>query len=235
VWPRIRDFLFRNIGLKIASLLLALLFYAHVVTDQQRESQLTVPVTLTGLSDTLVVVGSPPARVGFKVRGKWKDLIRYGLTSPFLSVDLADASPGRIQRTISVEDITERAIPAELTRSLVVTEVVEPRLVDLTIEPKRSREVPVVARVVGTPPFGVAIDGRARVEPDTVRVEGPESVILALDTLYTLPVDITGERERIQRQVPFDLGPNALSAVPNRCLVSIRFTRTGGDSLPERP
>lgn len=235
MWARIREVLFRNFGLKLASLLLALLFYAHVVTDQQRESQLAVPVMLTGLSDTLAVLGSPPTRVGFKVRGKWKDLIRFSLTSPFLSVDLANASPGRFQRTISVEDIRERAIPAELTRSLDVTEVVEPRLVDLTIEPKRTRTVPVAARVVGNPPSGVAIEGQARVEPDTVRVEGPASVVEALDTLYTLPVDITGERERIQRQVPFDLGPNALVAEPRRCLVSIRFTRTEADSSREHP
>ncbi len=235
MWRRIRDYLLRNIGLKIASLFLALLFYAHVVTDQQRESQIAVQVTLTGLSDTLAVIGHPPARVGFKVRGKWKDLIRLGLTTRFLTVDLANASPGRFQRTISVEDVRERAIPAELTRSLDVTEVVEPRVVDLTIEPKRSRTVPVAARVVGSPAPDVEIDGRATVEPDTARVEGAASVVQALDTLYTLPVDITGEREKIQRQVPLDLGPNALAADPRRCLVTIRFTRAEADSSRQHP
>ncbi len=235
MWARIRDYLLRNFGLKVASLLLALLFYAHVVTDQQRESQLAVPVTLTGLSDTLAVVGSPPPRVAFKVRGKWKDLIRLGLTNPFLSIDLANASPGRFQRTISVEDVRERAIPAELTRSLDVTEVVEPRLVDVTIEPKRARTVPLAARVVGSPHFGVVIEGAIRVEPDSARVVGPASVIEALDTLYTLPVDITGEREKIQRQVLLDLGPSTVAAEPRRCLVTIRFTRAAAESTRLHP
>ncbi|MGH7680676.1 MAG: CdaR family protein [Candidatus Eiseniibacteriota bacterium] len=235
MWGRIRDYIFRNFGLKVASLLLALLFYAHVVTDQQRESQIAVPVLLTGLSDTLAVVGNPPARVGFKVRGKWKDLIRLGLTTHFLSIDLANASPGRFQRTISVEDVRERAIPAELTRSLDVTEVVEPRMVDLTIEAKRGKTVPVAARVVGRPAPDVEMDGRPRVEPDTVHVTGPASVVQALDTLFTLPVDITGEREKIQRQVPLDLGPNALAADPRRCLVTIHFARAAAESTRQHP
>src|SRR5713101_953956 len=154
MWARVRDYLLRNLGLKIASLLLALLVYAYVVTDQQRESPITVGVTLTGLADTLAVLGNPPARVTVKVRGKWKDLIRLGLTNTTLSIDLASASPGRFQRTISVEDVRERAIPAELSKSLDVTEVVEPRIIDVKIEPKRARTAFVAPRVVGNPPSG---------------------------------------------------------------------------------
>jgi YbbR domain-containing protein len=222
-------------GLKVASLILALILYAHVVTDQQRESQIAVPVRLTGLSDTLAVTGSPPARVGFKVRGKWKDLIRLGLTSPFLSIDLASASPGRFQRLISVEDVRERAIPAELTKALDVTEVVEPRMVDVIIELKEARTVPVAARMVGAPAAGFAVEARPLVDPDSARVEGPASAVANFDTLFTLPVDITGEREKIQRQVQFDLGSNALAVAPRRCVVTIRFARTAADSSLRQP
>jgi YbbR domain-containing protein len=235
MWTRIRDYLLRNFGLKIASVLLALLFYAHVVTDQQRESRIVVAVSLTGLSDTLAVVGQPPARVGVKVRGKWKDLIRLGLTNTSLSIDLADASPGRFQRTISVEDVRERAIPAELTRSLDVTEVVEPRTVDLMIEPKQSRTTFVAARLVGTSPAGYAVEGVPLVEPDSVRVTGPASEVAKLDTVFTLPVDITGEREKIQRQVQLDLGPDIVAFEPRRCLVTLRVARTAVDSSGQHP
>lgn len=235
MWTRIRDYLLRNMGLKVASLVLALILYAHVVTDQQRESQIAVPVRLTGLSDTLAITGSPPARVGFKVRGKWKDLIRLGLTSPFLSIDLASASPGRFQRLISVEDVRERAIPAELSKALDVTEVVEPRMVDVTIELLAARDLPVAARVVGTPALGFAVDGPAQVDPDSARVEGPASAVANLDTLFTLPVDITGEREKIQRQVPFDLASSGLAVDPRRCVVTIRLARSAADSSRRQP
>jgi len=235
MWARVRDYLLRNLGLKIASLLLALLFYAHVVTDQQRESRITVGVSLTGLTDTLAIVGSPPEKVTVKVRGKWKDLIRLELTNTSLSIDLAGASPGRFQRAISVEDVRERAIPAELSKSLDVTEVLDPRTIDITIEPKRVRTVLVAPRVVGAAPAGYAMDGSADVEPDSVRVAGPDTSVAGLDTVYTLPVDITGEREKIQRQVPLDLGPNGLTVEPRRFLVTIRIARAEAESSGQHP
>jgi len=235
MWTRVRDYLFRNLGLKIASLLLALLFYAHVITDQQRESRITVGVSLSGLADTLAVVGSPPTKVNVKVRGKWKDLIRLELTNTSLSIDLAGAVPGRFQRTISVEDVRERAIPAEISKSLDVTEVVDPRTIDVTIERKRERSVLVAPRVIGTAPSGYTIDGPAEVEPDSARVEGPASTVAELDTVYTLPVDITGEREKIQRQVPLDLGQGGLSAEPRRYLVTIRIARAAAESSGQHP
>jgi YbbR domain-containing protein len=235
MWARIRDYLLRNLGLKLASLLLALLFYAHVVTDQQRESRITVGVSLTGLADTLSIVGNPPPKVAVKVRGKWKDLIRLGLTNTSISIDLAGASPGRFQRSISVEDVRERAIPAELSRSLDVTEVMEPRTVNITIEPKRAKAVLVAPRVVGSPTAGYEITGSVEVEPDSARVTGAASTVAGLDTLYTLPVDITGEREKIQRQVPLDLGATGLAVEPRRFLVTIRLARAAAESSGQHP
>ena len=93
MWQRIRGILFDNLALKLASLLLALLLYAHVVTDQEREAVVQIPIAAVGLADTLSSVGELPPRVAVKVRGKWKDLIRLDLTRPFLSIDLAGAKP----------------------------------------------------------------------------------------------------------------------------------------------
>jgi YbbR domain-containing protein len=234
MWPRIRDILFGNLGLKLASLFLALLLYAHVVTDQQREQVLQIPVTVTGLPDTLVAVGSRPERVGVKIRGKWKDLIRLGLTSPYLSLDLAHAAPGPFHATIAAGDVTERALPPELSKLVAVTEVLEPRTVELTIEPKRAKWVPVRPRLSGASPAGFRLLEPARATPDTVRVEGPASVVAALDTLDTLPVDITGERERIQRQIDIDAGPAPLRLEPRRVTVTARFVKAGADTAAAR-
>jgi hypothetical protein len=189
-----------------------------------------MPVVLTGLSDTLALVGRPPSRVTVNVRGKWKDLIRLGLTGRQLSVDLAGAGTGRYQRSLSVDDVRKQAIPAELSKLVEVTEVVEPRTIDVGIEPKRAKTVAVKARIVGRPPPGYAASGPAQVEPDTAWVSGPASVVSGVDTLFTLPVDIAGERERIHRQVPLDAGSNLLAVQPRRCVVTLRITRVEPDS-----
>ena len=231
MWARIKDLLLHNLGLKLASLLLALLLYAHVVTDQQRESRLTIPLALTGLPDSLAVSGYVPSRVTVDVRGKWKDLIRLGLIGRQLTVDLAGVSPGRFQKSISADDVRERAIPAELAKAVDVTDVIEPRTVDVLVEAKRRRSVPLLARLVGAPADGYEVVGAPEVEPDSAVVAGPESVIQNLDTLSTLPVDIAGERERIQRQVQLDTGASPIVVQPRRVLVTLRIARTAPDSL----
>jgi YbbR domain-containing protein len=231
MWARIKDLLLHNLGLKLASLLLALLLYAHVVTDQQRESRLTIPLALTGLPDSLAVSGYVPSRVTVDVRGKWKDLIRLGLIGRQLTVDLAGVSPGRFQKSISADDVRERAIPAELAKAVDVTDVIEPRTVDVLVEAKRRRSVPLLARLVGAPADGYELVGDPEVEPDSAVVAGPQSVVENLDTLRTLPVDIAGERERIQRQVQLDTGASPIVVQPRRVLVTLRIARTAPDSM----
>ncbi len=234
MWRRIRGLVFDNFGLKVASVLLALLLYAHVVTDQEREQVVQIPIAAVGLADTLTSVGKMPPRVAVKVRGKWKDLIRLNLTRPFLSVDFATAKPGEFQTTITSEDISKRAIPPELSRLVSVTEVLEPRTLDLTIEPKATRSLPVRARIVGTPAEGYALDMVPEVEPDSVRVMGPARLVQEIDTVYTVAVDITGEREKIQRQVSLALPANVANLETRRCVVTIRLVRTDSDSLADR-
>jgi hypothetical protein len=107
---------------------------------------------------------------------------------------------------------------------------VAPRTIDVGIEPKRAKTVAVKARIVGQPPEGYAARGPAVVEPDTAWVSGPASVLSGLDTLFTLPVDIAGERERIHRQVPLDAGANLLDVEPRRCIVTLRIARVEPDS-----
>ena len=235
MWDRVRAILFENMGLKVASLLLALLVYAHVVTDQERESVIQIPIAAVGLADTLTSMGELPPRVAVKVRGKWKDLIRLDLTRPFLTIDLARARPGRFLTSITADDISGRAIPPELARQVSVTEVLDPRSVDLTIEPKATRSLPVRARVVGTPAPGYVFDRAPIVEPDSVRVMGPAKLVQGIDTLYTVAVDITGERERIQRQVALALPANVANLETRRCVVTIRLARAGPDSVSDRP
>jgi YbbR domain-containing protein len=165
------------------------------------------------------------------VRGKWKDLIRLGLIGRQLTVDLAGVSPGRFQKTISADDVRERAIPAELAKAVDVTDVIEPRTVDVLVEAKRRRSVPLLARLVGAPADGYELVGDPEVEPDSAVVAGPQSVVENLDTLRTLPVDIAGERERIQRQVQLDTGASPIVVQPRRVLVTLRIARTAPDSM----
>jgi YbbR domain-containing protein len=231
---RLREILFGNLGLKISSLVLALLLYAHVVTEQPRDSVVPIPLTLTGLPDSLVVTGRPPERVSVKIRGKWKDLIRLGLTSLYLPVDLAHARPGPFRTAITADDIAAKAIPPELTKLVLVNEVLEPRTVEVMIEPRRVKRVRVAPVLEGEPAAGYRVEGVVAVAPESVRVAGARSVVAPIESLRTLPIDIAGEREKIQRQIEVDPGALLLSVEPRRCLVTVRIVRNS-DQTSSRP
>jgi len=234
MWSRIRSLLFENIGLKIASLLLALLLYGHVVTDQEREEIVPVPVRLAGLSDTLATSGEFPHRINVRVRGKWRDLIRLSLAQRPLAVDLADVSPGQFRTTLTADDVQRRAIPAELAKGVVVSEVLDPRTIDIRVESRSVKRVRVVPRVVGAPAAGYHVDGEPRAMPDSATVTGPASEVAGIDSLLTLAVDITGERAKILRQVDLVLEPGGVSIEPRRCLVTVLLARVPGPEGPGR-
>lgn len=227
MWSRIRPILFGNLGLKLASLLLALLLYGHVVTDQEREETVSIPVRVSGLPDSLATSGDLPQRLNARVRGKWRDLIRLSLTPHGLPLDLAGVEPGQFRATITADDVQRRAIPAELAKGILVSEVLDPRTVDVRIEARVSKRVRVVPRVVGDPASGYRQDGDAFAAPDSVTVSGPASVVAGIDSLVTLAVDIAGERAKIQRQVDLVLEPGGLTADPRRCLVVVPLAREG--------
>jgi YbbR domain-containing protein len=230
----LRSLFFDNVGLKLASFFLALLLYAHVVTEQQRESVYQVPVSFTGLADTLAVRGSPPDHIGVTVRGKWKDLIRLGLSNPLLSIELNGIGPGPYIEAITADKVAARAFPPELAKVLEVTAIADPGEVALTIEPKAEKWVPVRARLTGETAPGWRLDGPPRVDPESVLVSGPRSAVEAADTLDTLPVDITEERARIQREVAVDTGSAPLIPEPRRIVVTLHLARALSDSAATR-
>ena len=231
----LRSLFFDNIGLKLASFLLALLLYAHVVTEQQRESVLQVPVGLSGLSDTLAIRGKPPAHVDVTVRGKWKDLIRLGLSNPLLTLDLAGIGPGPYVEPITPEKVAERGFPPELAKLVEVTAIGDPGEVAFSIEPKAERWVAIRARLAGELAPGWRFAAVPEVSPDSVRVTGPRSAVDEADTLDTLPVDITEEREKIQREVSVDTGTAPLIPDPRRIVVTLRLERVAPDSAAAGP
>ena len=231
----LRSLFFFNIGLKIASFFLALLLYAHVVTEQQRESTIQVAVGLSGLSDSLAIHGTAPAHVDVTVRGKWKDLIRLGLSSPLLSLDLSGIGPGPYVEPITPEKVAERAFPPELAKLVEVTAIGDPGEVAFGIEPKEEKWVAVRVRLAGTLAPGWRFASEPDVEPESVLVSGPRSVVEAADTLNTLPVDITEEREKIQREVSVDTGTAPLIPEPRRIVVTLRLARAPADSAATAP
>jgi len=152
-------------------------------------------LTLVNIPDNLVVTSSVPDTVSLQLRGPLTRTLD-SRNPPEVLLDLSDARPGINSYPINPSDIP---LPAEVD---VVS--VDPPAITLELERQAARLVPIRP----------LIDG----------VEGPESLILALEAVGTSPVSIEGAAGPVEAVVQPAL-PNpqlrALGVGPIQVIVDI--------------
>lgn len=85
-------------------------------------------------------------------------------------------------------------------QSLQVDQII-PNCIDLTLERKVSKEVPVIADVIGTPAEGYSL-GVVTVKPDKIEITGAESAVAQVFQVRTKQVYVTNAKENIKVTVP---------------------------------
>uniref|UniRef100_A0A832I2U1 YbbR-like domain-containing protein n=1 Tax=Eiseniibacteriota bacterium TaxID=2212470 RepID=A0A832I2U1_UNCEI len=189
----LRGLLFDNLGLKLVALLMAVVVYLNVYTDRPATMLVTFPLRITGLGDSLALSGPAPAAVQAELRGTGKQLIRLRLTEPQLEIPLAGVEPGRFERVISAEDL-----PLGGLEGLSVERVVGPRVVELRVDRRVRRDLPVAVRADGEPGSGWAWKGAWSADPPRVTVSGPQRDVAALDSVALETVTLDGRRDTVR-------------------------------------
>ena len=169
--------LFGNLGIKLTSLLLAVLVFAHVATDREQELNFRVPLRLVNLSDSLVAMGSVPQEALVSFRGKGRDVYLSLLRGTWVQCDLAEAGPGSLRHLVSPRDVK---LPPGI--NVVVSRVAEPETLALELD-RRQRERLPVRVVLGVP--NTTLVGRAA--PESVDVDGPASLLSRMAWVPTEP------------------------------------------------
>jgi YbbR domain-containing protein len=216
----LRGILFDNLGLKFTALLLAVLVYLNVYTDRTTTMLVSFPIEYTELPESLSVSGPLPAVVQAELRGTGKQLILLRVKEPRVKLSLSGARRGRYERALAASDL-----PLPEDGSIVMENLVGPRVVTLEIDRRVHRDLPVTPQVTGQPAPGFAWTGVALAEPSHVRVTGPEQALLELDTLELSPVQIDGRRDTLSALVtPVNL-PEWCTVDPPAVAVRVSVTR----------
>lgn len=211
----LRKTVLENLGIKIASLVLALLVYAHVYSQQEQVAALQVPLVLEGLPRGLTYRGEVPASVHVRIRAPGGELLKLRAQPPRAVIRLSGARVGLLQRPVTTEDVV---LPPE---SDARVEAVEDAVVlSLNIEPVETAGLPVAVRLRGTLADGFVRYGPIRVYPETLTVNGPSGVIGSMDSIRTEDLDLTGRSETIGESVRIQL-PVGARARTDRVLVRI--------------
>lgn len=203
----LRGLLLDNLGLKLVALLMAVVVYLNVYTDRPATMVVSFPVQFTGLPDSLTLLGPAPAAVQAELSGTGKQLIRMRLTEPRLEIPLAGVAAGRFERAVSAEDL-----PLARDLGVTVERVIGPRMIEVEVDRRARRTLPVAARIEGEPGAGWTWSGAWTAEPARVTLTGPEREIAALDSVRLEPLRIEGRRDTVRVRA----GPGRL---PDWCVM----------------
>ncbi len=189
---RFEEIIRDNFTVKVISLFLAIVIFAWVRTDQESTVTTNIPVRLVLPSGTMIIGGNAPEVVGVSVRGRESDLNRFNrnqLNPIILNVSVADH-----ERPIEIP-YTSISTPSGVR----VVKIVPSEIV-VQIDNEAEKLVPIKTRVIGTPkePFHLGV---VTVNPKSIRVTGPKTLLAGLDEIVTEAIDVTGQSTTMTRRV----------------------------------
>lgn len=195
-----RPRIFRNFGIKVLSIGLALLLWGLVAGQREAERSLRVPLEYRNIPEELELLGEPASLVDVRVRGSSGVLGELRGADLVAVLDLRAARAGRRLFHLVPGDV---AVPTGV-KVLQVT----PSTVSLTFEASAVRAVPVVPDLDGEPARGYVV-GRITTTPATVEVVGPLSAVQQVTEATTEPVNIGGATRSVQDRVTIGLPDSA--------------------------
>lgn len=206
-----------NIGLKVVSLLFAVLMWLYVTAQQAEKQTLTVPLELAGIPESLAAPRDVPGSIRVSVSATKSEILKLRFISrPKAVVDCSLARRGHVLVPLSPGVVTfpRGVAPAQ-------TSIEAPRSLSLTFEPIERRYVPVRAAFKGELAKEMTLVGQPTVTPERVLLAGAASAMAGVSSVATAPIDLARRRSRISEEVGLDLGGRQVSAVPSKVRVEV--------------
>ncbi len=188
----------KNWVLKLLSLLFALFLWYFVVGEDKVDMNVAIPIEIVNLPRDLIISNQFKKQLEVTISGQ-RSLIR-GMTSQHISrtIDLSKASPGTIVIQNQPDSIS-------LPRGLSILRVQPPTLT-LLLDRLIQKELPIKPILVGKVHKDFRLDS-VTVDPPTLEISGPQSILAKEEILSTSPVDINGLNQSAVKQVPLALKP----------------------------
>jgi YbbR-like protein len=213
----------RNLGLKLFSLLIAVLlaYFVHSDTNEGVVA-ISVPVELKGLPPQKTVVLPIIKQVQVSIKG------------PSFLLSQIYASPPAFHIKVP-SDVGNRYI-AKLSKSLLALPPgvdimsIEPAEIDFTLDNLLRKEIPVQVEQFGAPPEGLKIS-ELIVKPSRVTIVGPESELSSLNIINTEPLDVRDITSDTEKDVPLKIINRYSDISTNQVKVKIVLTSLNAERV----
>ena len=179
----LRKYVLHNLGLKIVSLIAAVLLWFAVTREPVAEVAITVPVEFHNSPEHLEISTESIPAVQVRVRGPVRELRELSPSEVHAVIDLEQTKPG--ERTY---DLNPKRI--HVPDGIEVVQAV-PSQMRLTFDASMTKQIEVKPRVIGTFASGFRID-QVTAMPNKITIIGPASHVQGVEAAVTDPVDATG-------------------------------------------
>ena len=176
---------FQGLAKKTLALLLAITLWIIANLEFDVERDIRMPLNLTNLPGSLIIVNKQPDSVDLSLRGPRSRLSSFAYSNKTLSVDLGRIRQGssKIDMKRSAYDIVPRGVDIIAARPLKLS---------LNVDRLVTRKFPVTP-VPGEPDSGYEISGPIRAVPEFVDVRGPAGELAKIETIETTKIKMSGE------------------------------------------
>jgi YbbR domain-containing protein len=175
---KIKNFLFKNPGLRLLALFLAVLVWIIITGKERAYSEKTIDVIVEyfGMSANIDIRSVNPDKVRVKIQATSNVLAKIGIDDFKLRIDLS-----RITESTRLNVFSEDFL---YSPSNVRVLSIHPRMIEVTTAELFTRDIPVKIHYIGVLKSGVRLLER-RVVPEKVRIVGYKSQIMSLSAVET--------------------------------------------------
>jgi diadenylate cyclase len=210
----------KNLGWKLASLVLAVLVWLAFSSTPDVVTTYTAPIVYRNLTSGWMVTGNSPESVHLELRGGTGRLTAASLAETVVLFDLANVRTAE-DRTFTISE-SNLNLPPGVTFLRAVPSQLRLRLARLA-----AKQVPVEVQLSGSLPAGYRLTGHS-VSPDRLSIAGSETRVMAVTQVETDPIDLRGLTQSGERRVDaFVDDPQVRFESPPEVTVKLTIERTG--------
>lgn len=186
-----------NVGTKIVSITIGIVLWVVVLGSRIVEVTKEIPLEVITPSE-IVPANEIPDKISFRISGP-QGFLRTILDrrDEPIRVNLSGSKPGLVTYRFFSDNI-------RLPIGVKVLSI-NPTAILIKLDYVKRKDVPVKIETRGTPPEGYRIT-RAEIKPEVVRIKGAETRVDNVTEVSTSPIDVSGLRQNLEREVPLDLG-----------------------------
>jgi len=221
-----------NLGLKLLSIVLALLLWSFVRGAKIVEREYRIPIHYVSLPDSLLFIERPPQEMRVLLAGPVQELLlRFqGMREMEARIDLSGATAEMDRVVPSLSDITEPK--SELVS---VQRILQPSVIGVRLARRVERRIPVALDLKRDEKDAYCLADSPRVEPAEVVCVGPEPWLNKLESISTQPIELATRRGESVSDVPLLFDATRLQCIPERVKVTLTTDRLRSRTLGAVP